>query len=265
MPSPFPGMDPYLEDPIGGPDVHHRLITAIGDHLSAAVSPYFYVRIEERVYLTHPEDDPGYSAIVPDVIVTRRPTQSAGQPALAGAAVITPPVVIEDLLDPEIRDHYIEIRDGRSHEIVTAIELLSPANKVKGSRGRQTMEEKRRRLREGGAHWVEIDLLRDGQRHAKLAGRSDYCVLLLRSDRSEGLAWFFDLRAPLPKVSVPLRPPHEDVSLDLQRVLNETYDRAHYADSMDYTRQAPPPPLKPDDAAWVQQTLQMWLAARRAG
>ncbi len=239
MSSPFPGMDPYLEDAIGGPDVHHRLITMMGDHLAAAVSPHFYVRIEERVYITHTDDDPGYSVIVPDVIVTRRPRPVTTQPVTAGTAVITPPVVIEDLLDPEIHDHYIEIRDARSHEIVTAIELLSPANKVKGSRGRQTMEEKRCRLRQGGAHWMEIDLLRDGQRHAKLAGRSDCCVLLLRNDRSEGLAWFFSLRDSLPEVDVPLRPPHEDVKLDLQRVLNETYDRAHYADSVDYTRPRP--------------------------
>ena len=254
MPSPFPGMDPYLEDPIGWPDVHHSLISTIRDHLADAVSPHFYVRIEERVYLTHPDDDPGYAVIIPHVIVTRHPRQATVQPVPAGAAVITDPVVIEDLLDPEIHDHYVEIRDARSHEIVTAIELLSPANKVKASRGRRTMEEKRQRLREGGAHWMEIDLLREGQRHAKLARRSG---------QSEGLAWFFNLRDPLPEVSVPLHPPHEDVKLDLQRVLNETYDRAHYADSVDYSRPLPPPPLKPDDAEWVQQTTETWLAARQ--
>jgi hypothetical protein len=30
MPSPFPGMDPYLEHPGMWPEVHHRLISAIG-------------------------------------------------------------------------------------------------------------------------------------------------------------------------------------------------------------------------------------------
>ncbi|MCK4452049.1 MAG: DUF4058 family protein [Anaerolineae bacterium] len=29
MPSPFPGMDPYLEYPVRWPDVHHSLITYI--------------------------------------------------------------------------------------------------------------------------------------------------------------------------------------------------------------------------------------------
>jgi hypothetical protein len=50
MPSPFPGMDPFLEDPMYRPDLHHRLITAIGDELAGEMSPDFFVRIEERVY-----------------------------------------------------------------------------------------------------------------------------------------------------------------------------------------------------------------------
>ncbi len=29
MPSPFPGMDPYLEPPHLWPDVHHALISAV--------------------------------------------------------------------------------------------------------------------------------------------------------------------------------------------------------------------------------------------
>ena len=163
MSSPFPGMDPYLEDPVGWPDVHHRLMTTIRDHLAPVVLPHFYVRIEERVYITNPEKDEGYFALIPDVIVT---TSRSAPPA---GITVTAPVLVEGLLDPEIHDHYLEVRDARSHEVVTAIELLSPANKIKGSRGRQAMLEKRKTLWQSGAHWLEIDLLRAGER--RRAGR----------------------------------------------------------------------------------------------
>ena len=265
MPSPFPGMDPFLEDPINWPDVHHRLITTIGDYLAAAVSPAFYVRIEERVYVTHPEEDEGYPKLIPDVVVTTSRSPSARPPAQTGGVAIAEPAFVEGLLEPEIHDRYVEVHDARSHEIVTAIELLSPANKVKGSRGREAMLEKRKLLRRGGAHWLEIDLLRAGERHERLIGRSDHCVTLLREGRPGMYVWFIDLRDPLPTVAVPLRPPFDDAPLELQRALNETYDRARYADSIDYARPAPPPKLKPADQAWLERTLEAWRTARQVG
>ncbi len=265
MPSPFPGMDPYLEDPINWPDVHHGLIDTIRAHLAVIAGPRFYVRIEERVYITDPADDPGYPALIPDVVVTSGRPERAQPRGQGGVATITAAVRIEPYLQPEIRDRYIEIHDARSHEVVTAIEVLSPANKVKGSRGRRALEEKRALLHQGGAHWIEIDLLRAGERHERLTGRSDYCVTLWRRGRGGLYAWFIDLRDPLPTIAVPLRPPYEDLPLDLQRVLDETYDRAYYAESIDYTRPLPPPPLQPADAAWVKNTLQAWLDARTEG
>ena len=51
MPSPFPGMDPYLEHPGRWPDVHHRLISIASDLLTAQLRPKYCVRVEERVYL----------------------------------------------------------------------------------------------------------------------------------------------------------------------------------------------------------------------
>jgi len=264
MPSPFPGMDPFLEDPINWPDVHHSLISAIRDQLVMALSPEFYVRIEERLYITHPEDDEGYPTLIPDVVVTTGRQRRGDRPALAGAAAIAEPAFVEGLIEPEIRDRYLEIRDARSHAVVTAIELLSPANKVKNSRGREAMLEKRKLLRRGGAHWLEIDLLRAGERDELIANRSDYCVILFRQGASGRYVWFIDLRDPLPTVAVPLRPPFDDAPLELQRALNETYDRARYADSIDYARPAPPPKLKPADQAWLERTLEAWRTARRS-
>jgi len=166
-----------------------------------------------------------------------------------GKSAITAPVVVEELLDDEIHDRYIEVRDARSQEVITAIELLSPANKLTGSRGR---EEKRRRLLQAGASWLEIDLLRAGERQPRFAGRGGYCVYLRRPGRRGGLAWFFGLRDPLPTLAVPLRPPHEDVPLDLARAVNDVYDRARYDATIDYSQAVPLPPLSEEDASWAR-------------
>jgi hypothetical protein len=220
------------------------------------------VRIEERVYVTDREGDRGYPALIPDVIVTTGRPAPARQLPLPSGATITAPVTVEGLLDPEIHDYYLEIRDAHSHQVVTAIELLSPANKIAGSRGREAMLAKRQTLGRGGTHWLEIDLLRAGERPENVAGRSDYCVILLRQKQPGLNVWFIDLRDPLPTVAVPLRPPFDDAPLELQRVLDETYARAYYADSVDYSRPLPPPSLKPADAAWVRRTLEKWVASR---
>lgn len=258
MPSPFPGMDPYLEETAGWPDVHHRLITAVSEQLAVHASPHYYVRIEERVYITDPLDDPGYPRLVPDIIVTRSPHRGIRETPPAGVLTASPPTIIEPLLDPEIRDYYLEVHDARSRELVTAIELLSPANKVPKSRGRLTMIEKRDLLRRAGAHWMEIDLLRAGERYPGLAERGDYCVVLWPAHAHKMYAWLADIRDRLPTVSVPLREPDDDIPLDLQAALDATYDRAFYVDSVDYSAPVPDPPLKPPDAAWVQRMIETW-------
>jgi hypothetical protein len=230
------------------------------DVLAAAVSPDYFVRIQERVYITDPSFDAGFRLLVPDVIVTSgRPQQR--QPIPATSAVISPSVEIAILMEPEVRDLYLEVLDRRTHEVVTAIELLSPANKTPGARGRTTMLEKRRALVEAGANYLEIDLLRGGERETLLAWRSDYVVALQRARRPQFEVWFADLRDPLPTVAVPLRPPHPDVPLELQPLLGDVFARARYADSLDYSQPVPPPPLPPADAAWVTRQIAAWQSS----
>ena len=52
MPSPFPGMDPYLEAPQLWAELHNRLIVAIADDLSPKLRPNYRVAIDQRIYLT---------------------------------------------------------------------------------------------------------------------------------------------------------------------------------------------------------------------
>jgi hypothetical protein len=251
-------MDPFLEDPVCWPDVHASLIVGVRDQLAGAVGPDYYVRIEERVYVTSDQEDPGYPKLVPDVFLTLGGSTSPQPRAHADTAAISPSVEVEELLEPEVHDRYLEVRDARSHEVVTAVEVLSPANKVQASRGREAMLEKRKLLWGAGASWIEIDLLRAGERENGTAGRSDYCVFLLRHGSRRRRVWFVGLRDALPTVAVPMRPPHADVALELQRVWDLAYDRAHYERMTDYTRPVLPPPLKPADAAWVHSRLAEW-------
>ena len=51
MPSPFPGMNPYLENPDLWSEVHHRLITAIADAIESNLSLRSRVAIEKLTYL----------------------------------------------------------------------------------------------------------------------------------------------------------------------------------------------------------------------
>ena len=47
MPSPFPGMDPYLEAPELWSKVHSRLIVALADNLSEQLSDAYRVAYRE--------------------------------------------------------------------------------------------------------------------------------------------------------------------------------------------------------------------------
>lgn len=52
MRSPFPGMNPSLEDPKLWPEVHHRLITALAIAIAPSLRPKYRVTIEKRTYLS---------------------------------------------------------------------------------------------------------------------------------------------------------------------------------------------------------------------
>lgn len=259
--SPFPGMDPYLENPTEWQSVHFQLIARISDILSEAVAPDYFVRVDQRVYVTTPGDS-DRRAIEPDVYLLRQ--SSAPYQTAVAAPGVTPFVLVEaSELDPEIRDSFIEIRDANSREVVTTIEILSPFNKRPGAQGFDAFQNKRSAVMASQTHWIEIDLLRAGARPAQVANSGDYYALLKRSEQSRSLAvWFFNLQDRMPTIAVPLRPPHADVALDLQAVWDEMYRRARYAYSIDYSQLIPPPPLRPDDRRWAEERIRSWQVAR---
>src|SRR5262245_32309231 len=125
MPSPFPGMDPYLEKPSRWPDVHHELISEIRARLNRELGPRYHAEIQERVYIST-GDDPGRSILIPDVQVS---SPSRGRrlpmPAAPGGGVeIAEPMVLETLIREEIRQPYVEIIHVENRKVITVIEVL---------------------------------------------------------------------------------------------------------------------------------------------
>jgi Protein of unknown function (DUF4058) len=166
MPSPFPGMDPYLEAPTIWPDLHDRLATEISAELNQILPGAYYARIEMRPEVGIVEDQSSNRRrIVPDVAVVRRPKVLASE----AVAVIERPrrelsVALEvEFRDEPVRHHFVEIRDVSQHRLVTLIEILSPSNKRPGP-DRDSYARKQREVLDSDASLVEIDLLRDGRR-----------------------------------------------------------------------------------------------------
>lgn len=251
--SPFPGIDPFWEEPARWSSVHTRLINAISDQLAERVSPNFYVEIEERIIVAVTDPDEANLYFEPDVYLTRG-QEAVQQPA--HTMVITPPTVIEVVHPEEIRQRYLEVRDSFNHEVITTIELLSPFNKAGGKRDNVDFLKKRRQMMATNVHWLEIDLLRAGLGPSEVTGKSDYYALLKRGgvlDLFE--VWYIDLRDTLPTIAVPLRAGLDDVPLDLQSAFADMYRRAHYADSIDYSAAIPSPPLPAADETWICEQI----------
>ena len=252
MSTPFPGMDPYLERSDIWPDVHNRLIVALADYLAPRVRPRYYVSIEQRTY----KQEPGGLSFLgrPDVAVVAEPAvadQIAPATDLRPVSAITVELPIPDIL----RETYLDVKD-RGGELITCLEILSPANKVPG-RGRSMYEHKRRWVLESRTHLVEIDLLRGGLPMAA-AGNGHgmhYRILVSREERRPKADLLpFTVRHPIPDFTLPLQRGDEEVIVPLNMLFHDLYDRAGYDLRIDY-RSDPEPPLEGDDAIWADALL----------
>ena len=255
MSSPFPGMDPYLEDPAIWSGVHAAILGAIFEMLGPAVRPKYAVRFEERVFVTG-EDDPGYRTIIPDLRVVERQTQYLNRPWSAGSA-IAEPIRVQVPAEEEVHEKSLHVIDVRDRSIVTVIQLLSPTNKTARSFGRESFLRKRREVLCGDANWLEIDLLREGVRTPKPANAPEtpYRVYLSRSGPPrDSFVWPIRLEDRLPVVAVPLRGGDPEVPLDLQLALNAAIERGSYDLDSNYAAD-PVPPLTGDAIEWARSLV----------
>jgi hypothetical protein len=248
-------MDPYLE---GGlwTTVHTDLCAEIARQLAPKLRPKYVALSTRRVVLAPPDESEGLAGQrFPDVGVL-----SAQPPApSAGAAVAQAPLVLPADLPEPIPHVSVEIRDVAERRLVTCIEVLSPTNK-RGP-GREEYAAKRLQILSGTARLVEIDLLRVGTHFptAQPLPAVPYFVFISHAERRQEVqVWPVALEQPLPAVPIPLLPGDPPVMLELQQALATVYEIIGYDELLDYS-QAPPGPLAPAEAVWVEEQL------RRAG
>ncbi|MCS6858695.1 MAG: DUF4058 family protein [Abditibacteriales bacterium] len=256
MPSPFPGMDPFIESQ-RWEDFHHALSEVIREWLIPHVRPRYVVLVEERVYVER-QTDGHRGLIIPDVTVLEREGQEMlSQGAAAATAVAVAPVILTLPMPERKREAFLTIRERETMEVVTVIEVLSPDNKRPGAEGRREYLRKRETVLESEAHLIELDLLRGGERLPTVEPlpAADYYAFVSRAPRRPKVAVYpWTLRQALPTIPVPLAEGDPEVGLDLQSVFNTVYDRAGYDYSLDYRRPLEPP-LREADIAWVKQVL----------
>lgn len=264
MRSPFPGMDPYLEDPGGWGGVHDALIALLREQLNRQLGPGYIADGDTRVYIVSPDEQ---RWIFPDVYIVETPVPAARS---AGRGAIAAPLRVS-LAEPEtIRQPYILIRDRANRQVVGIIELLSPINKAQTSPSgmvpgaRTEFLRKRHETMASTAHWLEIDLLRAGERPPEVRGAGDYYALLKRAGVHEAEVWPMSVREPLPTIAVPLPPGQDDVPLDLQATIDLLFERYRYAELLDYRRAPPAPPFTQDDATWMAARVRHWQVAHGA-
>lgn len=256
MPSPFPGMNPYLEDPSFWREVHNRLIVALANDLGARLRPKYYVAIETRTYLEDESD--GVLVGIPDAIVFAASQLRQSSMAIASTVEIpqTQPQKVQ-LIEPiEIKERFLEVRRVKTHEVVTVIEVLSPKNK-RGD-GRTSYLKKRQAIFESQTHLIEIDLIRAYQ-PMPIAGVSwvfDYRILVSdATQRPNAELYGFNLRDRIPVFSLPLGLDDNPVFVDLQLLLQEVYDQGNFDLRVDYDQVVPKPVLSESDRAWLQHSL----------
>lgn len=267
MPTPFPGMDPYLERPNLWHGLHNRLIAGIADVLGPLLRPRYFVAVEERSYLDDPV--PTGFLTVPDVGVlgpySLRPVTVLERPTTVAA----PQVIELPMLEP-IRETYLSIQEIGSSglatemwlnseddglKVVTILEILSPWNKA-SREGRAQYTRKREEVINSYTNLVEIDLLRAGQRFVQTRDNDYHYHILVSSAPMRPRAHFytFTIRQPIPSFPLPLQEDDEWPVLDLNRILHDLYDRAGYDLRINY-RAEPVPPLADEDAIWLDTFL----------
>ncbi len=219
MPSPFPGMDPYLEDSSRWPTFHHEFVVCLCQRLLPHLTDRYRARVAQRIY--------------------RADESGAG-------------------LDAERREEYIEIRRPNDGQLVTLLDVVSPANKTTVA-GRAAYLETRRQAQAADAGLVEIDLVLQGSPTLDYSRDGlpswDYAITVTRPtypDRHE--IYTTTLQKRLPRFKLPLALGDREIVLDAQLIFARCYDQANFAAKIDYNRD-PSNPLVESCRRWLDETL----------
>lgn len=221
MPSPFPGMDPYLEDEQLWPAFQHQLVTSLYQILLPGLVDRYRARVGQRQYVT---EQPLFTSVIREAH----------------------------------NEEYIEIRQRSNGRLVTLVDVASLANKTSQA-GRQAYLEKRREGRQAGASLVELDLLIQGQPLLDYSREGlpdwDYAVTVTRHTQPDRFEIYTaTLQKRLPRFRLPLASDDRDTVVDLQTVFNRAFDQGSFAAQIDYQRD-PPTTLTVEDRQWLVEYL----------
>ena len=268
MPSLFPGMDPFLEDPRFFGDLHGRMHFCLSEQLQSRLPAPYFAAISERLVVEVEETKPRWIETDTDILHSSRDDDSGGGLAVAVATSFhtrTEPIILSES-EPETQK-FVEIRTRDNYgdeRVITSIEVLSPSNKRIGA-GRDLYLKKQKEVLNAGISLVEIDLLRDGEHTTAVPEyalerrrdpQPDYHVHVKIANSIDSLLYPFCLTDILPEIAVPLLPKDGYVPLDLQVVFNRCYDSGPYQRRIRYELPLLHPPLKPDQQQWATKLLE---------
>jgi hypothetical protein len=221
MPSPFPGMDPYLEEDRLWPSFQHGLVICLEKMLQPGLVDRYRDRVGQRTYVTEQ-------------------------------------ILFTSVAREEHHEEYLEIRQRGDGRVVTIVEVVSPTNKTTAE-GRRAYLDKRQSGRAAGANLVEIDLLLQGPPMLEYSREGlpdwDYAVTVTRSTQPERYEIYTStLQKRLPKFRLPLAADDRDTVVDLHQVFNRCYDQGDFASQIEYAA-APSVPLGEEDRLWLEEWL----------
>jgi hypothetical protein len=221
MPSPFPGMDPYLEDESLWTPFQHQLVASLYQILLPGLVDRYRARIQTRSYVT---EEPLFTSIIRQ----------------------------------ERHEEFIEIRQRTDGRLITLVDIASPINKTL-SQGRAAYLETRRLARSQGASIVEIDLSLQGKPLLEYSRDGlpewDFAVTVTRCSQPERYEIYTSTLAKrLPRFKVPLAADDRDTVLDLQATFTRAFDQGNFSSRIDYSRDASV--RMPDThREWIEQWL----------
>ncbi len=221
MSSPFPGMDPYLEDEKRWPTFQPLLVHALYQMLLPGLMDRYRARVGERDYTSE-------------------------------EALFT------SIVRQEHKESYIEVRQRSDGRLITLLEVISPANKITGE-GRRLYRARRDEVKKMNANVVEIDLVLQGQTlidcNKDAAPTWDYAVVVTRwthPDRYE--IYSATLPKRLPRFRVPLASDDRDTVLDLQAAVAKAFDQGGFIKNIDFARD-PATHLTDENRKWLNDRL----------
>jgi hypothetical protein len=221
MASPFPGMDPYLEDERRWKAFQPLLVHSLYQMLLPGLLDRYRARVGERDYCSE-------------------------------EALFT------SIRREQHKEAFIEVRQRTDGRLITLIEVVSPANKITGD-GRRVYSERRDEVKKLNANVVEIDLVLQGQTLfdgvKDSAPTWDYAVVVTRwthPDRYE--IYSATLPKRLPRFRVPLASDDRDTVLDLQAAVARAYDQGDFVKCIDYALD-PATRLSDESRRWLSDHL----------